>query len=47
MFECGSDVEAEFPVSDFHTHSFCELTKLGASGRPVSDAANRSDAMNG
>ena len=40
MFEFVDDVEAEFPVSDFHTHSFCELTKLGASGRPVSDAAN-------
>ncbi len=40
MFEFSDDVEAEFPVSDFHTHSFCEPTKLGASGRPVSNAAN-------
>ena len=40
MFEFVDDVEAEFPVPDFHTHSFCELTKLGASGPLVSDAAN-------
>ena len=33
-------VETGFPVSDFHTHSFVGLTLPGASGCPVSDAAN-------
>ena len=40
MIDFTDDVETEFPVSDFHTHSFYELTKLGACGRPDSDAAN-------
>jgi hypothetical protein len=41
MVDFVDTVETEFPVSDFHTALFfMSLPRLGACGRPVSDAAN-------